>query len=108
MLPQGPLEIALWVGVSITAGVVEELVFRGYLMRQLASRLRSLPLAVVAQGLWFATMHAYEGLQSVLSICAIGIVFGIVALWRNQLRTNMIAHTCFDLVEGIAPGLMPF
>ena len=105
LLPQGPLEIALWVAVSITAGVVEELVFRGYLMRQLAARLRNVPLALVAQAVWFAAMHAYEGLNSVASIFVIGIVFGLVAVWRQQLRVNIVAHACIDLIEGIAPRL---
>jgi len=105
LLPQGPLEIALWVAVSITAGVVEELVFRGYLMRQLAARLPNLRLAVVAQAVWFGVMHSYEGLHSVASIVLIGLAFGLVAVWRRQLRANVVAHACIDLVEGIAPRL---
>jgi membrane protease YdiL (CAAX protease family) len=107
LLPQGPVEISLWVAVSITAGVVEELVFRGYLLSQLASRLHSVPAALVAQGLWFGAMHSYEGLRSVISICAIGIAFGLIAVWRQQLRTNMIAHTLVDLVAGLAPNVVP-
>jgi membrane protease YdiL (CAAX protease family) len=106
LLPRGPIEIVLWIAVSITAGVVEELAFRGYLMRQLDARLHSLPFALIGQGLWFGAMHAYEGLNAVLSICAIGIALGLLAIWRRQLRTNMIAHTCMDLVSGLAPWLI--
>ena len=80
--------------------------FRGYLMRQLTSRLRSVPFAVVAQALWFATMHAYQGLHSVISIFFLGAALGLVALRRKQLRTNIVAHACIDLVEGIAPRLI--
>jgi len=106
LLPQGPIEISLWLGVSITAGVVEELVFRGYLLGQLATRFHNVPAALVAQGLWFGGMHAYEGLQSVVSICAIGIAFGIFAVWRKQLRSNMIGHSLVDIVAGLAPHLV--
>ncbi len=106
LLPQGPLEIALWVAVSITAGITEELTYRGYLMRQLAARFHNMPLAVVVQGLWFAGMHAYEGLHAVVTICAIGLAFGVVAVWLKQLKTNMIAHAVVDLVAGIAPNLV--
>ncbi|MDQ2857694.1 MAG: CPBP family intramembrane metalloprotease [Candidatus Eremiobacteraeota bacterium] len=108
VLPTGPLEITLWIALSITAGVVEELVYRAYLMRQLAARFRSLPFAVVAQGVWFAAMHAYEGLNNVLSIVTIGIALGLIAIWRKQLRTNIVAHTCLDLVGGLAPNLIRF
>jgi membrane protease YdiL (CAAX protease family) len=31
LLPNGPLESLLWIGVAITAGVCEETVYRGYL-----------------------------------------------------------------------------
>jgi membrane protease YdiL (CAAX protease family) len=106
LLPQGPLEISLWLGVSITAGVVEEIVFRGYLTNQLAARFHNVPAAIVAQGLWFGGMHAYEGLQSVVSICAIGITFGIVAMWRKQLRTNIVGHSLVDIVAGLFPHLV--
>jgi membrane protease YdiL (CAAX protease family) len=105
LLPRGPVEVALWIAVSVTAGVVEELVFRGYLLGQLSARFHNVPLALVAQGLWFGGMHAYEGPQAVVSICAIGIGFGLVALWRKQLRTNIIAHSAVDLVAGLAPRL---
>jgi membrane protease YdiL (CAAX protease family) len=106
LLPQGPLEISLWLGVSITAGVVEEIVFRGYLTNQLAARFHNVPAAIVAQGLWFGGMHAYEGLQSVVSICAIGITFGIFAMWRKQLRTNIVGHSVVDIVAGLFPHVV--
>jgi membrane protease YdiL (CAAX protease family) len=105
LLPRGPVEISLWIAVSVTAGVVEELVFRGYLLGQLAARFHNVPLALVAQGLWFGGMHAYEGSQAVASICAIGIGFGLIAIWRKQLRTNIVAHSTMDLVAGLAPRL---
>jgi hypothetical protein len=52
-------------------------------------------------------MHAYEGIQSVVSICAIGIAFGIVAMWRKQLRTNIVGHSLVDIVAGLFPHLIP-
>jgi membrane protease YdiL (CAAX protease family) len=104
-LPRTPLEIGLWIVLALTAGIVEEIAFRGYLLRQLAYRLKSLPAAVIGQGLWFGAIHAYEGLHSVISICALGILFGIVALWRKNLWTNMMAHSCIDVLEGVLSRL---
>jgi membrane protease YdiL (CAAX protease family) len=34
LLPRSLLEILVWIGVSITAGVCEEMAFRGYLQKQ--------------------------------------------------------------------------
>ncbi len=106
LLPRGALEIALWIGVSITAGITEEIVYRGYLAGQLAARLRSVTAAIVAQALWFGTMHAYEGVRSVTSICVLALAFGVMAVWRRQLRTNIAAHALVDIVAGIAPNLI--
>ncbi len=34
LLPKSLVEIVLWIGVSVTAGICEEMIFRGYLQRQ--------------------------------------------------------------------------
>ena len=34
ILPHGGLEITLWIALSVTAGICEETIFRGYLQRQ--------------------------------------------------------------------------
>ena len=41
MLPHGPMESSLWIALSITAGICEEAIFRGYLQRQLIAYSRS-------------------------------------------------------------------
>ena len=35
LLPQSLLEVLIWIGLSITAGICEEMAFRGYLQQQL-------------------------------------------------------------------------
>ena len=106
LLPKGPLESVLWIALSLTGGIVEEMVFRGFLLRQLSARLRNVSFAVVAQALWFGAMHAYQGVNNVVTICLIGVALGLVAIWRNQLRTNIIAHSCVDLLGGFAPHFL--
>ena len=49
LLPQTWLEIVLWIGLSASAGICEEIVFRGYFQKQFEALTGSLALAVVLQ-----------------------------------------------------------
>lgn len=100
LLPQSLLEILLWIGTSITAGICEELVFRGYVQRQLRALSGSVVLAVLGQGVVFGLFHCYQGWKSVVVISVLGILFGMLAAWRRGVRANIIAHAWADVWEG--------
>src|SRR5690242_19157406 len=61
MLPKASVEIALWVAVSISAGICEEIVYRGYFQKQFAAYTNSVVAAVVLQGCAFGVGHFYQG-----------------------------------------------
>jgi hypothetical protein len=100
LLPQSLLEVLVWIAASITAGVCEEMVFRGYLQRQLHALTGRNPLAVVGQGLVFGLFHAYQGWKNVVVISVLGILYGVLAAWRGNLRANIISHAATDIWEG--------
>ena len=101
LLPHGPIDSILWVGVSVAAGIAEELAFRGYLLRQLKAMTGSTPIALVLQALVFSIAHGYEGLAACASIAVFGILFGLVALNAGNLRACMIAHAWTDIAAGL-------
>ncbi len=101
-VPLGILEIFLWIALSISAGICEELVFRGYLQKQFGAATGSIVAAVVLQGLIFGLAHTYQGWKQVIVIAALGILYGALAAWRRNLRANMIAHAWSDIYEGWA------
>ena len=90
LAPRTTIEIAVWVVVSIVAGVCEEIVFRGYLQRQL-------PIGVASQAIVFGVSHGYQGVRSIINITVIGLLFGIAAKWRRGLVPGMIAHAATDI-----------
>lgn len=102
MAPQSLPELALWIGVSLAAGACEEFVFRGYLQQQLTRWLRAVPLAIGLCSLLFGCLHVYQGTAGVLQVIALGIIYGIVAAWRGNLRSAMIAHFLQDAITGTA------
>jgi membrane protease YdiL (CAAX protease family) len=100
LLPQSLLEIVVWIGVSITAGVCEELAFRGFLQRQFHALTGNVSLAVLLQGLVFGLFHAYQGWRNVAVISVLGALYGALAAWRGNLRVNIVTHAWTDVWEG--------
>jgi membrane protease YdiL (CAAX protease family) len=100
LLPQSLSEILLWIAACVTAGVCEEMAFRGYLQRQLHALGGSIAAAVAGQGVVFGVFHGYQGWKNVITISVLGVLFGLLAAWRKNLRANMIVHAWADLWEG--------
>ncbi|MEA2568524.1 MAG: protease family protein [Acidobacteriota bacterium] len=101
LLPRGNAEIAMWIVVSIVAGLCEELVFRGYLQRQLAVLTRSTVAGLVLQAMVFGVSHGYQGVKAVINITILGLLFGLVAQWRRSIVPGAIAHALTDIVGGL-------
>ena len=106
LTPVTGIEMLLFLVLSISAGICEELVFRGYLQQQFARMGRRVWLGVVLSALVFGAAHGYEGVAGVLLIAAYGAMFGVLALLRRGLRTGMIAHAWHDSISGLALVLL--
>ena len=91
----------LWIAVSVSAGICEELAFRGYFQRQFAALARSRSIALFAQGALFGISHGYQGIEACVRIALFGLLFGVLALWRSSLRPGMVAHAWGDIASGI-------
>jgi len=100
-LPTRGVEYLSWTLLSLGAGFCEELVFRGYLMRQFSAWTRLPWLALLLQSALFGVSHGYQGVVACLKIALFGLVFGMLAMWRRSLRPGMIAHALTDIVGGI-------
>ncbi|MDQ1631208.1 MAG: protease family protein [Frankiaceae bacterium] len=97
-----PALVTYCVFAVVGAPLIEELFFRGLLLRSFASRM-PLALAVVVQGLLFCLAHLTPTLGlanvSVLAGTAVfGIMAGATAVWLRRLGANVVAHALFNLV----------
>jgi membrane protease YdiL (CAAX protease family) len=100
LLPQSAIEILIWICTSITAGVCEEMAFRGYVQRQFHALTGNIVAAVLAQAVLFGLGHFYQGWKNVVVITTLGVLYGALAAWRRNLRANVIAHAWSDIWEG--------
>jgi membrane protease YdiL (CAAX protease family) len=100
LLPHTLVEVLVWTATCVTAGFCEELAFRGYVQRQLRAFSGSTALAVAGQGLVFGFCHLYQGWKNVIVIVVLGVLYGVLAAWRRNLRVNIITHAWSDFWEG--------
>jgi hypothetical protein len=106
LIPDTNLELLMWFLLSTTAGICEEIIFRGYLQRQFAAITRSMLAGVVLSAVIFGAAHGYEGGPRMLLIGVFGLMFGLLAWWRKSLRPGMIAHAWHDALSGAVLRLL--
>ncbi|MGB9074642.1 MAG: type II CAAX endopeptidase family protein [Terriglobales bacterium] len=101
IVPHGRTEAIVYVLLSLTAGICEEILFRGYLQKQFTAITRSAVAGLLIQGVVFGIGHAYQGIRFVPVIAVYGCLFGLLAQWRRSLRPGMIAHFLQDGIVGL-------
>ena len=106
ILPRGALEFALWVALSVSAGICEETIFRGYLQRQFIAFTRCSPVGIVLAAVAFGAAHAYQGSRMTILIGIYGLMFGVLAYWRGTVRPGMIVHAWQDSFSGILGSVL--
>ena len=100
LLPKSMVEVLVWIATCITAGICEEMAFRGYLQRQFHALTGNIAWAVVLQALVFGIAHGYQGWRNVVVISVLGVLYGALAAWRKNLRVNIVSHAGSDIWEG--------
>jgi uncharacterized protein len=88
----------------LAAGVTEELLYRGVALRGLRGRMGAagtVLLSALAFGLqhWaFTPLDWQFGLARLVSLGAVGVVFGVIALRQGRLLPLIIGHTIWNVL----------
>jgi membrane protease YdiL (CAAX protease family) len=101
LAPASVAEAAVWIALSVSAGICEEFVFRGYMQQQFAHASGRTWVGVFVSAVLFGTAHGYEGIAGMLMITVYGALFSVLAIKRNSLRAGMIAHGWHDSFTGL-------
>jgi membrane protease YdiL (CAAX protease family) len=104
LLPKTSTERAVWIVVSITAGVCEEVLYRGWLLSLFAATLDSVWLGLLISSIIFGFAHAYQGRPAILGTGVIGAVFAILFIFSGSLIPGQVLHAAMDLNNGRALG----
>jgi uncharacterized protein len=93
-------ERIFWIFMSMTAGICEELVYRGFCIRMLQRRQVPTLIAVVLATLAFVFIHGTNVMAPVpfLTIFVAGLLFSALFLWRRSLIPGICLHALIDLL----------
>lgn len=98
MLPVGARERRWWVLVAVSAGVCEELVYRGFVLSYFGEQGFGLAGAWLLSTAAFGLAHAYQGLGGILRTAVVGGLLGLVAIASGHLALAMLLHAVIDLL----------
>lgn len=113
-LPFTRRERACFAAVSITAGICEETLYRGFLYHYFRDTWHwGVLLAVLASAIVFGLAHGYQGVSGIAATGFIGAVLAAVYLATGSLILPMVLHAIMDLrillfpVPGMAQDALP-
>ena len=83
--------------LALTAGIVEEIFFRGFAKIVVEKYITKNPaFYVIISALIFSGAHWAGGLANMVNSFFLGLLFAMLYLWIKDLRPLMIAHAMFD------------
>lgn len=83
-----------------TAGITEEIIFRGYLQQRIELILKSPVAGIVISSVIFGLAHSFYGtIQQVAIPFAIGIIFSIYYFKYKNIYVLMVFHFLFDYIQ---------
>jgi membrane protease YdiL (CAAX protease family) len=99
MLPHTREELALFFKLSVTAGICEELLYRGYIIWYLSHWFAIWPAAALS-ALVFGVGHAYQGWRGVITTGFVGAFLAAVYNLTGSLYSGMVMHALMDAHSG--------
>jgi len=97
MLPRTTSDVRGWTALSWTAGICEEIAYRGFLFFYFMEIWGlSLTLALVISSVLFALGHIYQGIRPAALTAVLAIVFGGIYAVTGSLLIPVILHVVMD------------
>lgn len=100
LLPQAPPAVIPWLAgrpillrlaIAASAGLVEELFFRGFLQPRIGIGLSTL---------FFALAHlSYDQPIMLVGVTLLSVLYGLLTLWRQNIWPAIVAHFLFDAIQ---------
>jgi membrane protease YdiL (CAAX protease family) len=103
---KGAEEIVLAFLMVVVVALVEETIFRGYLLLRFQGLGLAPFRAALLSAVIFALGHGYEGTAGVITVGFMGLVFALVYLWRGSLVAPMVMHFLQDFIAIVLPPLV--
>ncbi len=100
-LPPVKNELPAYIFMCITAGVCEEIIFRGFLIPYTRTFFAADWPAVIIPAAVFAIAHFYQRTKAVIKIFILSLIFGFIFIESGSLWIVMFLHFAIDLAGGL-------
>lgn len=98
LFPATRQERRWWVVVALTAGIAEEICFRGFLLSYLRSLWGlGLGIAILVSCVVFGLQHLYQGTKGVVGTAVLGALFALLFAMSGSLLLPIVLHAVTDL-----------
>ena len=99
LLPHTNRDARVFAGLAVTAGLCEELMYRGFLLFYFSTIL-NLWWAVILSSLVFGLGHLYQGRTGIVKTTVIGLIMAGLFVLTGSLWAPMLLHVLIDLTSG--------
>lgn len=100
-MPHTRRDLRWFYGLSATAGITEELLYRGFLLAYLSVFFPAW-FAVLLSAVIFGAAHAYQGPKGMVQVTFLGAAFAIMYVASGSLLLPIVAHIAVDVLNGTA------
>ena len=103
IMPATPSQRRLYGVVAVSAGVCEEILYRGFVVYVLATGVPALGIwgSVLVSSALFALGHLYQGPSGMIRTFVIGLILCLIYLSSGTLLLGMLIHTLIDAVGAV-------
>lgn len=101
LMPVTRQDRILFVCVSITAGICEEIIFRGFLIHVLYNGTGSIAIALLLSSGVFGVAHAYQQPAGALRATLLGLILALPFVIDGSIVPAIVAHAAIDILSGL-------
>ena len=99
VIPKNKRDFQWMIGLSLTAGFCEEIIYRGLLLDQLEQVMPTLP-GIILANLFFALGHMGTKLKNMLWSLALGLAWSAIYYFTGSLWIPIFTHVAIDMWSG--------
>jgi membrane protease YdiL (CAAX protease family) len=102
-LPENYRELPAYTVMCVTAGVCEEIMYRGFLVNYFIDPLKpGFPwMAAIFPAVLFSIAHFYQGYIAMFKIFLLSLLFALIFIFSKSLLFVIIIHFLIDLTGGV-------
>ena len=99
-------KLLLWMALAVAAPLFEETLFRGFLLTGLAPTSVGPAGAVILTALAWAMVHVQYDWYGVLTIFAVGLLFGAARIKTGSLAVPLLLHALANTIAFVQTGIV--